>query len=102
MFAITSDSIFKVDSYARTAIAISSAACGVGIACDVWFLLRYSWVDLRTFIVRPHPNPTSSQSDIVPRSTVLTTYMIHMSSSPCPLVYPRSARWFLPSHSRPS
>jgi len=53
MFAITSESIFKVDSYACTAIAISSAACGLGIACDVWFLLRYSWVDLRTFIVRP-------------------------------------------------
>ena len=52
MFAITADSIFKVDSYACTAVAISSATCGLGIACDVWFLLRYSWVDLRTFIVR--------------------------------------------------
>jgi len=51
MFAITPDSIFKVDSYAHTAVAISSAACGLGIACDVWFLIRYNWVDLRTFIV---------------------------------------------------
>jgi hypothetical protein len=42
MFAITSDSIFKVDSYARTAITISSAVCGLGIACDIWFLIRYS------------------------------------------------------------
>jgi len=61
MFAITADSIFKVDSYACTAVAISSTACGLGIACDVWFLVRYSWVDLRTFIVRSTlPAPTSS------------------------------------------
>ena len=102
MFAITSDSIFKIDSYVCTAVAISSAACGLGIVCDVWFLLRYSWVDLRTFIVRPHPTPTSSLSDILSHSTVLTTFTIHMSSSPYPLVYLPSARWFLPSHSRPS
>ncbi|KIM36066.1 hypothetical protein M413DRAFT_46337, partial [Hebeloma cylindrosporum] len=52
MFAINPDSIFKVDSYACTAVAISSAACGLGIACNIWFLLRYSWVDLGTFIYR--------------------------------------------------
>ena len=27
-------------------------ACALGIACDVWFLLRYNWIDLETFIVR--------------------------------------------------
>jgi len=51
MFATTSDSIFRVESYACTAVAISSAACGLGIACDVWLLVRYSWVDLGTFMV---------------------------------------------------
>jgi hypothetical protein len=33
-------------------VATSSVACGLGIACDLWFLLRYNWVDLETFIVR--------------------------------------------------
>ncbi|KIM36083.1 hypothetical protein M413DRAFT_78631 [Hebeloma cylindrosporum] len=53
MFAITTDSIFKVDSSACAAVAISSAACGLGLACDLWFLLRYSWVDSETFAVLP-------------------------------------------------
>ena len=52
ILAITTDSIFKIDSYAYTAVATSSAACGLGIACDVWFLVRYNWVDLETFVVR--------------------------------------------------
>ena len=60
ILAITTDSIFKIDTYAYTAVAISSSACGLGIACDVWFLLRYNWVDLETFIVRTLPTPTSS------------------------------------------
>jgi len=51
MFAITPDSVFKINSHASTAVATSSTACGLGIACDVWFLLRYNWVDLETFIV---------------------------------------------------
>ena len=51
MFGITPNSVFKINSHAYTAVAISSTACGVGIACDVWFLLRYNWVDLDTFIV---------------------------------------------------
>ena len=52
MFAITPDSVFKINSHAYIAIATSSIACGLGIACDVWFLLRYNWVDLETFTVR--------------------------------------------------
>ena len=52
MFAITPDSVFKINSHAYDAIATSSTACGLGISCDVWFLLRYNWVDLGTFIVR--------------------------------------------------
>jgi len=51
MFAITPDAIFKVNAYAYAAVSISSAACGLGIACDTWFLVRYNWVDLGTFIV---------------------------------------------------
>jgi len=58
IFAINPDSIFKVDSYAYTAVAISSTTCGLGIACDFWFLLRYSWVDLRIFAVRTFPTPS--------------------------------------------
>jgi len=52
MFAITPDSVFKINSYAYIAMATSSTACGLGIACDLWFLVRYNWVDSETFIVR--------------------------------------------------
>ncbi|KAH9484615.1 hypothetical protein JR316_0004097 [Psilocybe cubensis] len=52
VFSISPDSMFNVDSYARAAIATSSVASGLGIACDAWFLLRYNWADLRTFITR--------------------------------------------------
>jgi hypothetical protein len=92
MFAITADSIFKVDSWACTAVAISSAACGLGIACDVWFLFRYSWVDLMTFIVRTFPTPIFSNAHIMAYSTVPGTYMVHTSSSHSPHACPPSAR----------
>ncbi|KAJ8455138.1 hypothetical protein ONZ45_g19039 [Pleurotus djamor] len=52
VFAISDDSIFDVDPYARNAIAASSIASGLGISCDAWFLLRYNWADLHTFIHR--------------------------------------------------
>ncbi|KAG5732599.1 hypothetical protein E4T56_gene16874 [Termitomyces sp. T112] len=52
VFAIAPDSIFDVESYARSAIAASSVWSGLGIACDAWFLLRYNWGDLQTFITR--------------------------------------------------
>ena len=51
MFGITPDSVLKINSHAYTAVATSSTACGLGIVCDVWFLLRYNWVDLETFMV---------------------------------------------------
>ena len=93
MFAITADSIFKVDSYPCTAVAISSAACSLGIACDVWFLLRYSWVDLRTFIVSStFPTPTPHKLILWPHSPVPMTYMVHTSSSHCPRACPPSVR----------
>jgi hypothetical protein len=60
MFAITPDAIFKINSYTYIAVATSSAACGLGISCAVWFLLRYNWVELETFIVRTFSTPTSS------------------------------------------
>jgi len=60
MFAITPDSVFKVNTYAYTAVATSSTACGLGIACDVWFLLRYYWVDLETFIVSTLRTPLTT------------------------------------------
>ena len=84
MFAITTDSKFKIDSYAYTAIATSTAACGLGIACDVWFLLRYIWVDLETFIVRTLTSQTlNSHANIAVHSIVLVAYMIHIFPSPC-------------------
>ena len=56
MFAITPDAIFMVNSYAYTAISTSlSAACGLGIACNMWFLILYNWVDLWVFVVRTCP-----------------------------------------------
>jgi len=93
MLAITLDSILKLHYYACTAMAISCAACGLGIACDVWFLLRYGWVDLGTFIVRStFPTPTPHELILLPYSTVPVTYIIHTSSSHCPHAYPPSAR----------
>jgi len=74
ILAITPDSSFKIDTYAaHITVATSSAACGLGIACDVWFLLRYIWVGLDTFIVRTLLAPTSSHTDIVVHSIVLVT-----------------------------
>lgn len=43
--------MFTVGSYARAAIATSSVASGLGIATDAWFVLRYMYTDLQTFIV---------------------------------------------------
>ena len=50
-FAITPDTIFKINAYIYIAIATSSIASGLGISCAIWFLLRYNWVKLETFIV---------------------------------------------------
>jgi len=50
--SIPPNSIFIVGSYARGAIATSSVSSGLGIACDVWFLLRYNWTSMETCMVR--------------------------------------------------
>ncbi|EDR13445.1 uncharacterized protein LACBIDRAFT_323094 [Laccaria bicolor S238N-H82] len=52
VFSISQGSLFNVNFYARRAIATSSIASGLGIACDAWFLLQYNWADLQTFIAR--------------------------------------------------
>ena len=51
VFSIAPSSLFTINTYATSAIAASSIASGLGIVCDAWFLLRYNWADLQTFIV---------------------------------------------------
>jgi len=52
VFAISPDSLFRIQPLALSAIAASSMASGLGTSIDAWFLFRYNWVDLRTFIFR--------------------------------------------------
>ncbi|KAF7376510.1 hypothetical protein MSAN_00067000 [Mycena sanguinolenta] len=52
VFSISPGAIFEINPGARNAIAASSIASGLGIACAAWFLVRYSWVNLQTFIAR--------------------------------------------------
>ncbi|KAJ6625863.1 hypothetical protein B0H10DRAFT_2430240 [Mycena sp. CBHHK59/15] len=52
VFSISPGSIFAINPLARSAVAASSIASGLGIACAAWFLVRYAWVDLETFIDR--------------------------------------------------
>jgi len=52
ILAISPESVFKIRSYAYLAVATSSITSGLGILCTVWFLLRYPWVDIQTFIIR--------------------------------------------------
>ena len=60
VFSIAPGSLFTVGTYARSAIAASSIASGLGIVCDAWFLLRYNWADLHTFIVSHFVHTRSS------------------------------------------
>ena len=101
MFAITPDAIFKINSYTYIAVATSSTACGLGITCAAWFLLRYNWVELETFIVRTLLTSTSSlHADIVTYCrTVLGTCMVHTSSSLYPHAFPHFACCCPPSPS---
>ncbi|KAJ7160894.1 hypothetical protein C8R46DRAFT_1105875 [Mycena filopes] len=52
VFSISPGSIFDINPVARGAVAASSIASGLGIACAAWFLVRYAWVDLHTFVTR--------------------------------------------------
>jgi len=48
-FSLSNNSVFHVDEWCQSAIAASSISTGLGIACDTWFLFRYTWADLDTF-----------------------------------------------------
>jgi len=52
VFATDPGSSFKVDDFAQHAIATGSIATGLGIVCDLWFLLRYYRLELPVFITR--------------------------------------------------
>ncbi|KAL0566327.1 hypothetical protein V5O48_015691, partial [Marasmius crinis-equi] len=43
VFAISSDSLFAISSYARPLVATASVCSGCGIVCVVWFLWWYGW-----------------------------------------------------------
>ncbi|KAG7085548.1 hypothetical protein E1B28_003105 [Marasmius oreades] len=43
VFAISPDSLFGMNSYARPLVATSSVFSGCGIVCVVWFLCWYGW-----------------------------------------------------------
>lgn len=43
VFAISDDSLFEVTPLARSIIATSSSASGLGIVCTAWFILRYNF-----------------------------------------------------------
>ncbi|KAK0458068.1 uncharacterized protein EV420DRAFT_411252 [Desarmillaria tabescens] len=48
IFSISPDTLFPISPIARSFIAMSSTACGLGIFCDAWFIFRYNFVPLET------------------------------------------------------
>ncbi|KAK0203426.1 hypothetical protein DFS33DRAFT_798925 [Desarmillaria ectypa] len=48
VFSISPDTLFIINPIARSFIAMSSTACGLGIFCDAWFIFRYNFVPLET------------------------------------------------------
>jgi len=52
VLGISPDSLFSVNPLARGTVAVSSIASGLGVVCSSWFLVRYGWVDLHTFVTR--------------------------------------------------
>lgn len=52
VFTLSPGSMFLVTDFAKNAIALSSIASGIGLACDTWFLLRYTWIDIELFSIR--------------------------------------------------
>ncbi|OAX36532.1 hypothetical protein K503DRAFT_744218 [Rhizopogon vinicolor AM-OR11-026] len=49
VFGFSSGSLFSVDSFARSSIAIGSVASGIGLAIDGWFLLVYGGANATKF-----------------------------------------------------
>ncbi|TCD59964.1 hypothetical protein EIP91_011005 [Steccherinum ochraceum] len=43
------DTIFAVDGIAKRSVVIGSIAAGIGLAIDVWFIIKYSGADGRKF-----------------------------------------------------
>ena len=52
IFTISPDATLKIRSSAYLAVVISIISSGLGIACVIWFHLRYQWIAIETFIVR--------------------------------------------------
>lgn len=96
VFAISPDSLFQIQPYALSAIAASSIASGLGIAVDAWFLFRYNWIDLKTFIVSLQYNVFIPLATHIPlHRFVLVMCMTRISSSHYPLECLRCACCFL-------
>lgn len=49
VFGFSSGSLFSVNAFARSSIALGSVASGIGIAIDGWFLLVYSGANAKKF-----------------------------------------------------
>ncbi|KAG1806104.1 uncharacterized protein BJ212DRAFT_1389562 [Suillus subaureus] len=49
VFGFSSSSLFSVNTFARSSIALGSVASGIGIAIDGWFLLVYSGANAKKF-----------------------------------------------------
>ncbi|KAG2135799.1 hypothetical protein DEU56DRAFT_806572 [Suillus clintonianus] len=49
VFGFSSSSLFSVNNFAQSSIAIGSVASGIGLAIDGWFLLVYSGANAKKF-----------------------------------------------------
>lgn len=49
VFGFSSSSLFSVNTFARSSIALGSVTSGIGIAIDGWFLLVYSGANAKKF-----------------------------------------------------
>ncbi|KIK41245.1 hypothetical protein CY34DRAFT_68801, partial [Suillus luteus UH-Slu-Lm8-n1] len=49
VFGFSSSSLFSVNTFAQSAIALGSVASGIGLAIDGWFLLVYSGANAKKF-----------------------------------------------------
>jgi hypothetical protein len=79
-FSLSTNSIFRVDKWCQCAIATSSISTGLGIACDAWFLFRYSWADLDTIRTRAKTCSTRTSFSAFPLAFLPSAW----SSLRCP------------------
>ncbi|KAE9389891.1 hypothetical protein BT96DRAFT_889801 [Gymnopus androsaceus JB14] len=59
---VDTDTLFAIDSQALSAISLSTTATGLGLLCDGYFILRYAWGDVGTFVNSACPSSTSTYS----------------------------------------